>query len=203
MIDINWRKAGRYVLVALPVLGIAGIAVLARQQQDASAQSTGDPVADAARRAKDAKKDAPKPKKVFTNDDVKPSQPEPPPEAPKSTSDAGTPAAAASSAPADATAPATDKNDETTWRQRFASAHEKIALAEKELDILQREQEKSQVQYYADPQKALSEQYTRKDITDRDAKIAAKKEEISKLKQDVSDLEDSLRKSGGDPGWAR
>jgi hypothetical protein len=204
MIDINWRKAGRYVLVALPVLGLAGIAVLAHQQQDASAQSTGDPVADAARRAQDARKDAPKPKKVFTNDDVKPAQPEHPPEAQKSTSDSVAPAAAAASAaPADASAPATDKNDEATWRQRFASAHDRIVLAEKELDILQREQEKSQVQYYADPQKALSEQYTRKDITDRDAKIAAKKEEIAKLKQDLSDMEDSLRKAGGDPGWAR
>jgi hypothetical protein len=203
MIDINWRKAGRYVLVALPVLGLAGIAVLAHQQQDTSAQSTGDPVADAARRAQDAKKDAPKPKKVFTNDDVKPAQPEPSPGAQKSTSDAVTPPAGTSTAPTDAAAPAADKNDETTWRQRFASAHDRIALAEKELDILQREQEKSQVQYYSDPQKALSEQYTRKDITDRDTKIAAKKEEIAKLKQDLSDLEDSLRKSGGDPGWAR
>jgi hypothetical protein len=202
MIDINWRKAGRYVLVALPVLGLAGIAVLAHQQQDAPAQSTGDPVADAARRAQEMKKHAPKPQKVFTNDDVKPAQPEPPPEGAKSISDA-TAAGTASTAPADATAPATDKNDEATWRQRFASARDKIALAEKELDILQREQEKSQVQYYADPQKALSEQYTRKDITDRDAKIAAKKEEITKLKQDLSDMEDNLRKSGGDPGWAR
>jgi hypothetical protein len=205
MIDVNWRKAGRYVLVALPVLGLAGIAVLAHQQQDAPAQSTGDPVADAARRAQETKKHAPKPQKVFTNDDVKPAQPEPPPEAAKSASDAPAPAAGstASTAPTDTTAPAADKNDEATWRQRFASAHDKIALAEKELDILQREQEKSQVQYYADPQKALSEQYTRKDITDRDAKIAAKKEEITKLKQDLSDLEDNLRKSGGDPGWAR
>jgi hypothetical protein len=199
MIDIKWRKASRYVLVALPVLGLAGIVVLAHQQQDTPPQSTGDPVADAARRAQAAKKDAPKPKKVFTNDDVKSAAAEPSPGAPKSASD---PAAGAGSAtPAEAAG--TDKNDEAAWRQRFSAARDRIALAEKELDILQREQEKSQVQYYADPQKALSEQYTRKDITDRDTKIAAKKEEIVKLKQDLSDLEDSLRKAGGDPGWAR
>jgi len=69
--------------------------------------------------------------------------------------------------------------------------------------VLQREQDKAQVQYYADPQKALSEQYSRKDINDKDAKIAAKKQEIAQLKQGLDDLEDELRKSGGDPGWAR
>ena len=57
---------------------------------------------------------------------------------------------------------------------------------EKELDILQREDNKAQVQYYSDPQKALAEQYTRKDINDHDAKIAAKKKEINQLKQRIS-----------------
>jgi len=58
------------------------------------------------------------------------------------------------------------------------------------------------VQYYSDPQKALAEQYTRKDINDRDAKIAAKKKEVDQIKQRISDMEEALRKSGGDPGWA-
>jgi len=57
--------------------------------------------------------------------------------------------------------------------------------------------------YYSDPQKALAEQYSRKDITDADTKIEAKKQEIAQMKQHISDLEDELRKSGGDPGWAR
>ena len=47
---LNWRKYGVYVLLALPVLGLAGIAVAAKHQ-DASQQS-GDPVADAARKAR-------------------------------------------------------------------------------------------------------------------------------------------------------
>jgi septal ring factor EnvC (AmiA/AmiB activator) len=59
------------------------------------------------------------------------------------------------------------------------------------------------VQYYPDPQKAMSEEYTRKDINDKDAKIAAKQQEIAKLKQGLADLEDDLRKSGGDQGWSR
>src|SRR5262249_58085863 len=51
---------------------------VATRAQDQSA--TGDPVADAARKAREQKKVAPKPKKVFSDDDVKPAeQPAPPP----------------------------------------------------------------------------------------------------------------------------
>ena len=80
---------------------------------------------------------------------------------------------------------------------------DKIAQSEKELDLLQRELEKAQVQYYPDPQKALMEQNSRKDINQTTSKIDAKKKEIEQLKQSFSDLEDDLRKAGGDPGWAR
>ena len=93
--------------------------------------------------------------------------------------------------------------EEAAWRKRFADARAKLAQAEKELDILQREWEKAQVQYYPDPQKALKEQYNRKDINEHAAKVEAKKKEIAKMKQGISDLEDELRRAGGDPGWAR
>src|SRR3981189_2523996 len=47
------------------------ICVPARAQQQNSQQSgTGDPVADAARKAREEKKEAPKPKKVYTEDDI-------------------------------------------------------------------------------------------------------------------------------------
>jgi hypothetical protein len=71
------------------------------------------------------------------------------------------------------------------------------------LDVLQRELDKNQVQYYNDPQKALMQEYNRSDIGEKTAKIDAKKKEIEALKQRLSDMEDDLRKAGGDPGWAR
>jgi hypothetical protein len=202
------RKTGVYVLLVLPLLGIAGIAVIAQQHQDSS-QQTGDAVADAARKAREQKKSEPKPKKVFTNDDVAPA---PAAATPAATAPAGETKDNPDGAPAktgDAAAaagtdkPASTDNSEAGWRKRFAEQRAKITQAEQELDILQREAQKLQVQYYSDPQKALAEQYTRKDVTDQDAKIQAKKDEIAKLKQHLSDMEDDLRKSGGDSGWAR
>ncbi len=179
-----------------------------QQQSGSGQQQTGDPVADAARKAREQQKAAPKPKKVYTDDDVKPATPPTEPgAAPAPQGDQGAGGAQASAENPQGAAGAGGKEGkqdaETTWRKRFAEQRSKIATAEKELDILQREAEKAQVQYYTDPQKALMEQNTRKDINDKNAKIEAKKQEIASLKQQLSDLEDELRKSGGDPGWAR
>jgi hypothetical protein len=184
-------------------LCLATLPALAQQQQSQAspAQQSGDPVADAARKAREQQKATPKPKKVYTDDDVKPATP---------SSDAG-PAPAAGGAQAapgngpDAAANAGGKADdpEKVWRKRFQDQRDKIAAAEKELDILQREDDKAQVQYYNDPTKAMNEQFTRKDINDKNAKIDQKKQQIADLKKQLSDMEDDLRKSGGDPGWAR
>lgn len=204
---LNWRKSGVYVLLVLPVLGLAGIAVAAKYQ-DAS-QQTSDPIADAARKAREQKKSEAKPKKVFTNDDVAPAPPAAAASTASTSTDEKKDGNAAKNGQANAAAdakgdkPAGPDNSEAGWRKRFAEQRAKISQAEQELDILQRESTKLQTQYYADPQKALAEQYTRKDVTDQDAKIAAKKDEIAKLKQGLSDMEDQLRASGGDSGWAR
>jgi DNA repair exonuclease SbcCD ATPase subunit len=190
----NWFAAS----VLLPGLCVGVLPALAQQQQSQAspAQQSGDPVADAARKAREQQKAAPKPKKVYTDDDVKPA----------------TPASDAAAAPASGGAPASADNaagagkaddPEKVWRKRFQDQRDKIAAAEKELDILQRESDKAQVQYYNDPTKAMNEQYSRKDINDKNAKIDQKKQEIADLKQQLSDMEDELRKSGGDPGWAR
>jgi Tfp pilus assembly protein FimT len=184
------------LLAAFPVLATA---------QDSSQQSSTDDVAAAARRAREAKQNSAKPRKVITDDDV--------PQHKETPAATGT-GSLATSAKKD-NAPGTKKDDaanatqstapdsETLWRKRFQDQREKIARAEKELDVLQRESQKAQIQYYPDPQKAMTEEYTRKDINEKDAKIAAKQQEIAQLKQARADLEDDLRKSGGDMGWSR
>jgi chromosome segregation ATPase len=194
-------RIGMKAFVMGTALCLAGLA--------AAAQQTGDPVADAARKAREAKKDTPKPKKVYTDDDVKTSAPEPaaaPAAAPVDGSEkaaAKTGQAAGDNAKTKDDSPKEDPNGEAAWRKRFQAQRDKIAKAEKELDILGRELEKAQVEYYPDPQKAMTQQNSRGDISAISAKIDAKTKELEQLRQGLNDLEDQLRKSGGDPGWAR
>ncbi len=201
-----WIKA----LTLTGALCLAGLAAQA-QQEGSSQQQTGDSVADAARKAREKKKNEQKPKKVYTDDDVNRAVPAPAPAAASgatggSTSSTETaPGAqkAANGTPAGKGDKVEDPNSESAWRKRFQAQRDKIAKAERELDILQREVEKAQTQYYSDPQKAMTEQTTRGEVNEKTAKIAAKKQEIAQLKQGLDDLEDQLRKSGGDTGWAR
>jgi parvulin-like peptidyl-prolyl isomerase len=173
-----------------------GLVAYAAPAQD---QSTDD-VAAAARKAREKQKNTPKPKKVITNDDM-PSAPATQPTS--SNSDTKGTGQDDSAQPGKAGASQDDAKGEAYWRKRFAKLHEKLDSAEKELDVLQRELNKDQVQYYPDPQKALTQQYDRSDINDKTSKIDAKKKEIESIKQQISDLEDELRKAGGDSGWAR
>jgi chromosome segregation ATPase len=189
-----WAKTWMIV----PALCLAGLPMYA-QQQGSSQQSGSDPVADAARKAREEKKTAAKPKKVYTEDDVKPG-------APASSDNSAAGAAATGTTEQQKTgaaAPAEDPNGEAAWRKKFKDQHDRLAKAEIELDVLQREVQKAQMEYYPDPQKAMTEQNSRKDINEKTAKINAKKQEIAQIKQGLEDMEDQLRKSGGDPGWAR
>jgi predicted RNase H-like nuclease (RuvC/YqgF family) len=188
MCPTGWLKAS----MLLPALCLAAMPVLAQQP-------SGDPVADAARKAREQQKKEAKPKKVYTEDDLSHGKGDASSQSATSTGQQ-TPQGAATGT--DSTL-AEDKNDEKKWRKRFQVLRDKIAQSEKELDLLQRGLDKAQVQYYPDPQKALMEQNSRKDINQTTSKIDAKKKEIEQLKQSFSDLEDELRKAGGDPGWAR
>jgi hypothetical protein len=203
-----WRN--RFAVVSLAVAALTFTAfTYSATPQDPSQQSTGDPVADAARKAREQKKkDAAKPKHVYTDEDVNHSTLGSPPTSTDPNAGSSPDGAAAAKNPdtqgkdAAGKTPEPEESPEVRWRKQFKEVYANLNRAEKELDILQRENNKAQVQYYSDPQKALAEQYTRKDINDHDAKIAAKNKEIDQLKQRISDMEEALRKSGGDAGWA-
>jgi chromosome segregation ATPase len=186
------------------VLVLAGCAGFATQAQQPADQQTSDAVADAARKARAEKQAAAKPKKVYTDDDFasKKSAPVTPAAGSGGEQTPATQENTAGTAATDASA-LNDPKSEAYWRKRFRTVRDKLETSEKELDVLQRELNKDQVQYYSDPQKALMQQYDRKDINDRTAKVDAKKKEIEDLKKQLSDMEDELRKAGGDPGWAR
>jgi chromosome segregation ATPase len=170
----------------------------AMAQQSQSQSGTGDPVADAARKAREEKKNAAKPKHVLTDDDIAPK-----PVAHAASSTGSTAAPNSTAATGDDAGKKEDANSEGAWRKKFAAQRKKIADAQLELDVLQREIDKADVQYYSDPTKAMNEQYSRAEINAKTDKLDAKKKEIAALTQQLSDLEDDLRKAGGDPGWAR
>ena len=193
-----WTKAW----MTAAAVCLAGFSATARPQGSAQ-QQTGDPVADAARKAREKKKDAPKPKKIYTDDDVKKSAPEPAPGVAGGTVDATAAQAAGGSAKTGDATKTEDPNGQAAWRRRFQAQRDKIAKLMKEVDILGRELEKAQLEYYPDPQKALTQQTSRAEINAVSAKLDAKKKELDQLKQGLDDLEDQMRKSGGDPGWAR
>jgi chromosome segregation ATPase len=198
----SWVKS--WALLCVLCVGAWPVATQA-QQQGSEQQPATDPMAEAARKAREQKKTEPKPKKVYTDDDFRPApttESTKPPSAAQAGKEGaeGTGQVAAKGEKKDG-APAED--EEKKWRKRFKEMHGKIAQAEEELNILQRELDKGQVQYYTDPQKAMEEQNNRKDIDEKTTKINEKKKEIEQLKQNLSDMEDELRKSGGDMGWSR
>jgi predicted RNase H-like nuclease (RuvC/YqgF family) len=183
------------------LLGVA--AFTAPAQQDSTQPPTGDPVADAARKARAEQKTTPKPKKVFTNDDIPSAAPPPAPAAADGSNKNAAQQQAGDQSVQKSTDPEDDPKTEAYWRKRAKKLRAKLATAEQELDVLQRELSKDQVQYYPDPQKALTQQYSRSDINEKTAKVEAKRAEVESLKRQVADLEDAVRKAGGDPGWVR
>ncbi len=197
MRNLRWMMG--FALLAAAALCV-GTSVAQDQSQKTAQPSSQDSVAEAARKAREQKKPPAKPARVYTDDDVKgagtgakpgdASGAPPPPQADAAQDQQGAKGKDAS-------------QTEAGWRKRFSDARARLAAAEKELNILQRELDQSQTQYYSDPQKAMNEQLTRKGINEKNAKLDAKQKEITQMKQQISDMEDELRRSGGDAGWSR
>jgi hypothetical protein len=160
-----------------------------------SPASQGDSLAEAARRAREAKKDQPKPPKVFDNDNL-------PGGTISTVGRAEAPKDEATDAPADKGKPGVD--GEKIWRAKFAQLRAKLARDKEDLDVMQRELGQLNLQdYHNDPNKGMQQELTRADINKKTADIDAKRKQIDADQQAIDDAEDDLRKSGGDSGWAR
>ena len=169
-------------------------------------------VAAAARKAQAEKKSSAKPVRVFTNDNIDTVKgtinvvgetPAPPADKTTTAQDkTKTPPTDDKSKAAAADDKTGPTKDEAYWRKAFADARKKLADDTHELDILQREYNLKQQQYYSDPNTAMREQYNRQDLTDTKTKIDEKTATVAQDKQAISDLEDALRQAGGEPGWA-
>src|SRR6266852_7564556 len=98
------------------LLGV--VAFTAPAQQSPAQPSTGDPVADAARKARAEQKTAPKPKKVFTNDDIPSAVPPPAPAATDATNKNAPQQEAENVTAQKSTDPADDPKNEAYWHKR-------------------------------------------------------------------------------------
>ena len=184
----------RFITLALGGVMLASPAYLAaRQDQDQGQES----VADAARKAQAQKKEAPKPKMVIDNDNLGTVS-----GTINVVGEAPAPAEDQTKKPAEDKTQKAPAKDEAYWRQKFADANKKLADDQHELDILQREYNLKQQQYYADPMASLKQEYSRQDLNDSKTNIDDKTAVVAQDKANISDLEDQLRQAGGDPGWA-
>jgi len=191
----------RLIIWSLGCAMLASPAYLAAQSQDS--------VADAARKAQEEKKTAPKSKIVIDNDNLDSLKGtiNVVGEEPATSQDQAKAAANGETTPKTATPPAPGEKaavakDEAYWRQKFADANKKLADDLHELDILQREFNLKQQQFYTDPMASLKQEYSRQDLNDTKTQIDEKTAAVNQDKQDISTLEDELRQAGGDPGWA-
>lgn len=188
----------RFVFLAA-VVSFFGWAQVGRPQDSSATPASSPSLGDAARKARAQKKDSAKPAKVFTNDDMGGLK--------GTISVVGNGAGPQSGSngnteKADDRKPSDAGKEEAAWRAKFAAARKTLAADSKELDILQREFNLKQQQYYTDPTAALKEQNSREDLNKTQGAIEAKKQAVEKDKQALSDLEDELRKAGGNASWA-
>jgi hypothetical protein len=165
-------------------LAISVVVVSALFSVSAFAQSQ-ESVAEAARRAREQKKAAAKPAKVFTEDDVKPAASTAAPE-PTATFGSQNPSAAATQAPSGSSG-AADAKDEKTLKE-IAFLKEQIKQAESDLDLLQRQLSLEQDTYLSKADYAHDT--TEKAIVDAlKQQTADKQQEVTRLKAHLADLQ--------------
>jgi hypothetical protein len=201
------RKWAQLTAVAV-MMGFAGSgsATQAAPQNSEQAKPASSPaapqdsLAEAARKARQRKKEEPAATKVFTNDNLPTTG---------GISSVGAAAAPGSTAPgSDAKKPgaqagASSGSAENTWRDKFATLRHKLEQDQDNLAVLQRELGTLNTQFYADPNKQLQQQLTRSDIDKKTAEINAATQQVAADQKAIDDAETDLRASGGDPGWAR
>lgn len=170
--------------------------------QTTTSGSQVDPLAAAARKAREERKNAPKAAVVFDNDNL-------PTQGGISTvGESSAPQKAEKDQAAGAAATAQKKMSPADWRAKFAALRKKLQQDQTELSVMQREAGQQMMQYYGgDPQKAVQDQQSGKPLGEQydktKAAIADKQKQVEADQQAISDAEDALRQAGGDPGWAR
>jgi len=187
----------RVALVGVLMAGLAGGWAFAQTSSQQSPPPNPDSIADYARKMREQQKGSQpgsKPAKVYTNDDVQQLQ--------------GTSGVSVASTPV---APATSEtasggHNKKYFQKEYGKLLAQKQIHERQLEVLQEKLGQNNIQYYPDPNKQLEQESTpkaRSDINKIHADIDAKKLEIQKDDEAISNLQDQLRRDGGDAGWLR
>ena len=173
----------------------------------------GQSVVDMARQTRSRKSGASQTGRVFTNENVARPAPaaaagaaRPAGQAPGAAPAAPPgqpPAQPAAGAPASPPQQKSEAELEKEYRDKFAQLREALALEERKLDVMQRELNLMQNQFYTNPQDTLTQETTRGNINTRMQEIEAQKANAEKARQAVAALEEELHVKGLPSGWAR
>jgi hypothetical protein len=174
------------------VLGGAFLPVAFSQSQDSQS------VAEAARRAREKKKDSAKPAKVITDDTLDVKKGDVQSAVAEELKIAGAPEAANQSAngtanPAAGDAKTQPASDEKL-KKEIAAVKERLKDALGDLDLLQRENRLDQDTYYSEPNFA-GDTAGKQKLDDEQKKMSDKRQEIDRLKGKLADLQKSLGES--------
>jgi len=173
----------------------------------AAAQSLGD----FARDMRQQKKDAKKPLKVYTNENL-------PPPAPWETSTAAPVSSATSSSapskPKDSTSPASEAKPEETeksgdkkqtqeyWQGRFKAAEEQLAAAQQQQQLAEDELNLMQIQQARELNPEVQNELNTK-IPAKQAEVAAQRAATEKAQKALDDLEKEFKDSGAPEEWRK
>lgn len=172
-------------LLALP---LAAPGAMAAQQGPSSAQ--GSSLVDAAKAAREAKKDQTKATKVWDNDTI-PSVPGQINVVGQTSEESGSAASSADAAQTVSTAGPSAPVDKSTLQRQLGDAKEKLQSLQTDLDILQRTSTLDQQMYYGKPD-YQNDAAGAKKLKDEQASIDAKQQEIEEVQKEIADLQNKI-----------
>ena len=100
-------------------------------------------------------------------------------------------------------AAAAGEHDEKYYRDQTSQLRERLEMHQRQLAVLQQKQAQGQLQYYADPNKTLQEEFSRSEINKKNDEVGQKEKEIAADEKAIQDLQDQLRREGHPAGWLR
>ncbi len=193
------RVIGLGTMILLGSVLVAPAAIAASQQEQQQSSSS---LAEAARRARDVKKDKPKAAKVWDNDNV-PKIPEAgkvagQQEAAASTDNASAPNASAATqtqtaAPASpAPNPEEEKQQQALFQEQLARAREHLVDLQHDLELLQRQFDLDQSQISQNPD-YLSDRDAQAKLKAEGGQVQTKQQEVDETKKKIADLEAKVK----------